>query len=502
MYQPYLLIFEGALRKRAKLLVSNHRFNELVEAARVNPACEGLSLESFLVLPVQRIPRYKMLLDEVKKCTPLDHPDYADISVACETIKEVATENNEAFHIREAEEKLYKLMTLIEPPIDLLDTQTRRFIREADMQKQCRKGLKDYRFWLLNDALIYAVPNVTSGKYTLKQKLWLKDIKISRGNEAKFNGCDLIVQTSLKSFFCCLSSPAERDEWFNDYTKAAEKLQAHSTVAVAPIWRPDETSGLCSKCNAAFSLLFRKHHCRKCGLIVCANCSKDRVVIASLDHGRPVRVCVTCSARIAQGESVPSVAVSSPPHPPAAADALASPNSTRRTAAQAPPVPPPNRKPPTPQSIQAGRVQSLPSQSVPSQSVPSRVTETNLDPPVLPNSGEIASVTTAVSSVSLLKADASPVVEEVSASPSNSIGSTKVATAKQPTRPLAPTSPGNTSGTTAGPTKIAKVKWPPQRKAADSDDEVDAAAPVAASSSSKPPEVIPQRSIKDRWPPR
>ena len=86
MYQPYLLIFEGALRKRAKLLVSNHRFNELVEAARVNPACEGLSLESFLVLPVQRIPRYKMLLDEVKKCTPLDHPDYADISVACETV--------------------------------------------------------------------------------------------------------------------------------------------------------------------------------------------------------------------------------------------------------------------------------------------------------------------------------------------------------------------------------------------------------------------------------
>jgi hypothetical protein len=94
MYQPYLLIFEGALRKRAKLLVSNRRFNELVESARVNPICEGLSLESFLVLPVQRIPRYKLLLDEVKKCTPSDHPDYADISAACETVCARSTKSN------------------------------------------------------------------------------------------------------------------------------------------------------------------------------------------------------------------------------------------------------------------------------------------------------------------------------------------------------------------------------------------------------------------------
>ena len=86
MYQPYLLIFEGALRKRAKLLVSNRRFNEVVEAGRVNPLCEGLSMESFLVLPVQRIPRYKMLLDEIRKFTPPEHPDYMNIVMACDTV--------------------------------------------------------------------------------------------------------------------------------------------------------------------------------------------------------------------------------------------------------------------------------------------------------------------------------------------------------------------------------------------------------------------------------
>lgn len=102
--------------------MNNRRFNELVEAALINPACENLTLESFLVEPVQRIPRYKLLLDELRKHTPDSHPDHPNIVAACETvqfagikrlneililfslqIKEVATENNEAFHIREAE---------------------------------------------------------------------------------------------------------------------------------------------------------------------------------------------------------------------------------------------------------------------------------------------------------------------------------------------------------------------------------------------------------------
>ena len=86
LYQPYLLIFEGALRKRAKLLMNNRRFNELVEAARANPACENLTLESFLVEPVQRIPRYKLLLDELRKHTPDLHLDYPNIVAACETV--------------------------------------------------------------------------------------------------------------------------------------------------------------------------------------------------------------------------------------------------------------------------------------------------------------------------------------------------------------------------------------------------------------------------------
>ena len=43
-------------------------------------------------MPVQRIPRYQLLLKELQKRTPLDHPDMPCIEKALEMIIEVAKE--------------------------------------------------------------------------------------------------------------------------------------------------------------------------------------------------------------------------------------------------------------------------------------------------------------------------------------------------------------------------------------------------------------------------
>ena len=111
----------------------------------------------------------------------------------------------------------------------------------------------------------------------------------------------------------CTSSPEVRDSWLQDYMNAMVKLKAPtetgaeqveglgssvSELSVAPIWRPDETSGLCSRCNVQFSLLVRRHHCRKCGNIVCDNCSKDRVILTNINNGKPARVCAPCKAML------------------------------------------------------------------------------------------------------------------------------------------------------------------------------------------------------------
>lgn len=46
-----------------------------------------------------------------------------------------------------------------------------------------------------------------------------------------------------------------------------------------PRWQPDIEVSKCPICNTAFSFWHRKHHCRKCGRVVCANCSPHRITI-------------------------------------------------------------------------------------------------------------------------------------------------------------------------------------------------------------------------------
>ena len=46
-----------------------------------------------------------------------------------------------------------------------------------------------------------------------------------------------------------------------------------------PRWQPDSQVTKCPICGIPFSFWFRKHHCRKCGRVVCASCSPHRITI-------------------------------------------------------------------------------------------------------------------------------------------------------------------------------------------------------------------------------
>ncbi|PKS06381.1 hypothetical protein jhhlp_007129 [Lomentospora prolificans] len=48
---------------------------------------------------------------------------------------------------------------------------------------------------------------------------------------------------------------------------------------VLPRWQPDSDVTICPICRTQFSFFVRKHHCRKCGRVVCNACSPHRIVI-------------------------------------------------------------------------------------------------------------------------------------------------------------------------------------------------------------------------------
>eukprot|EP01105_Mastigella_eilhardi_P018073 TRINITY_DN4176_c0_g1_i1.p1 TRINITY_DN4176_c0_g1~~TRINITY_DN4176_c0_g1_i1.p1 ORF type:complete len:1337 (-),score=484.54 TRINITY_DN4176_c0_g1_i1:40-3669(-) len=77
-YGPFLANYSVALVSLHYLLQSNHKFKTLVSHFECMQMAESrLDMESFLVMPVQRLPRYLLLMQSMLKYTNKGHPDHA-----------------------------------------------------------------------------------------------------------------------------------------------------------------------------------------------------------------------------------------------------------------------------------------------------------------------------------------------------------------------------------------------------------------------------------------
>ncbi|KAL5423912.1 hypothetical protein PMIN04_003581 [Paraphaeosphaeria minitans] len=62
-------------------------------------------------------------------------------------------------------------------------------------------------------------------------------------------------------------------------------LQSHTSTGrrdsdfALPRWQPDSEVTHCFVCGSHFTFFYRKHHCRKCGSVVCSVCSPHRITI-------------------------------------------------------------------------------------------------------------------------------------------------------------------------------------------------------------------------------
>lgn len=62
---------------------------------------------------------------------------------------------------------------------------------------------------------------------------------------------------------------------YNQSSPSHDDLMAYTL----PRWQPDAEVTHCPICGAQFNFFYRKHHCRKCGRVVCSSCSPHRITI-------------------------------------------------------------------------------------------------------------------------------------------------------------------------------------------------------------------------------
>jgi hypothetical protein len=102
LFGSHAVGYTSALQVHRRLK-NNEKFNQFIAEAEFG---SGHILDSILIAPIQRVPRYELLLKELLKHTGEDHPDYTDLVAALATVQKVALNMNENVHTVENELQL------------------------------------------------------------------------------------------------------------------------------------------------------------------------------------------------------------------------------------------------------------------------------------------------------------------------------------------------------------------------------------------------------------
>ena len=88
-----------------------------------------------MLLPVQRIPRYRLLLQDFLKATPIDHPDHSQVRDALSLISQIADFVNETIRDHQKIEKMVQIQTSLVGLNESLFVPGRQFIKMGRVQK-------------------------------------------------------------------------------------------------------------------------------------------------------------------------------------------------------------------------------------------------------------------------------------------------------------------------------------------------------------------------------
>jgi len=233
-YTQYVTNYNRAIEVFDKCL-ENSSFEQFIQATLSNPRCKNLSIHSFLIMPVQRLPRYALLLTDVLQATEQDNEDYLQISEALKRLKAITSLINEqkrefdsSTRIREIQNSIKGKNNLVKPG--------RILIREGSLIRITGGKEKQEYCFLFTDILLVCVP---------RKKLMESNIKYDFVQDISLDSCTLepetIENTETISFRLSqqvihvfaekefhhwkLSTVAEKKGWIMDLSSTIKNLQ-------------------------------------------------------------------------------------------------------------------------------------------------------------------------------------------------------------------------------------------------------------------------------------
>uniref|UniRef100_A0ACB8F517 FYVE, RhoGEF and PH domain-containing protein 2 n=1 Tax=Sphaerodactylus townsendi TaxID=933632 RepID=A0ACB8F517_9SAUR len=318
MYSEYVKNFDKAVELITTWSEKSLPFQELISNIQRREISANLTLQHHMLEPVQRIPRYELLLKDYIGKLPPASLDREDAQKALEMIFTAAKHSNAAIAEMERLQNLWEVYHRLGLEDDIVDP-SNELIKEGPIQRISfrHNSTSEKYLFLFNNLLLYCVPKVihVGAEFQVRSRIDVEGMKVRELNDVEFPHA-FLVSGKQRTLELRARSQEEMNGWIKAFQSAIDKKEKSSEsfkLAIqssergiqdqcqseelgkrAPQWVRDKLVTMCMRCREPFNAITRRrHHCRACGYVVCGRCSEYKTEL-QYDRNGPKRVCVEC----------------------------------------------------------------------------------------------------------------------------------------------------------------------------------------------------------------
>ncbi|KAK1117963.1 hypothetical protein K0M31_015626 [Melipona bicolor] len=302
MYTEYVKNFDYAINLIQTLQTKVARFAAIVDEIQKLDECAKLSLPHHMLSPIQRLPRYELLLKDYLRNLTEESADYRDTKKALELVSTAANHTNDAMKKIDKFKKLLEIQESIYDTTDLVSA-TRELVKEGRIVKiSARSGDHQERhLFLFTDLLLLCSMRLIPGPlYRLRAKFLIENLQVIEGDNLE-TANTFYVRDEDKSVELYTHAAEEKAAWlealFDTMQEMMKRKASLKTGDVKTLVLKADDVSRCMICEVIFSVMKRKHSCRACGIVICSKCSNQKLLF---EDNKNTRVCRLCYAALTQ----------------------------------------------------------------------------------------------------------------------------------------------------------------------------------------------------------
>eukprot|EP01104_Vermistella_antarctica_P012146 TRINITY_DN3469_c0_g1_i1.p1 TRINITY_DN3469_c0_g1~~TRINITY_DN3469_c0_g1_i1.p1 ORF type:complete len:726 (-),score=197.77 TRINITY_DN3469_c0_g1_i1:7-2031(-) len=228
VYTDYVANFHHAVDTLHSLKASNAHFKRFIADTFEHLEMQvslghihslpGRELDSFLITPVQRIPRYLMLLKDLRKYTAPEHPDMENLDTACSMLDGVAHYVNKKTAEGENVRQVTQIQSTITGKFESLVNPNRRFLKQGDLlvvdDRNVAKRSKRH-FFLFNDCLVVCKSTDRKGNFPYVDRCDLRKAAVTNHADSIAVKHSFELISSRYAVWLATTSAEEKEDWLS-----------------------------------------------------------------------------------------------------------------------------------------------------------------------------------------------------------------------------------------------------------------------------------------------